>query len=264
MSEKRFAGTVALITGGSSGIGRATALSFAREGANVVIASRGVERGEAVRHEVQALGAEAEFIPTDVSQASDVESLLRRTIARFGRLDYAFNNAAALDVGVFKPSADFSEEEFDKHIASNLKSVWLCMRYEIGHMLNRGGGGAIVNTSSLNGLGGVAQNALYAASKAGVLGLTKSAAQEYAKQGIRINALVAGGFDTPMLNGVFQRVSPQDPLAAKAGLAQQVPLGRVGRPEEAADAVLWLCSNASSYVTGHSLIVDGGMTTPFR
>jgi NAD(P)-dependent dehydrogenase (short-subunit alcohol dehydrogenase family) len=110
----------------------------------------------------------------------------------------------------------------------------------------------------------VSQNALYAASKAGVLGLTKSAAQEYAKQGIRINALVAGGFDTPMLNGVFARVSPEDPLAAKTGFAQSVPLGRIGRPEEAADAVLWLCSSASSYVTGHSLIVDGGITAPFR
>jgi NAD(P)-dependent dehydrogenase (short-subunit alcohol dehydrogenase family) len=264
MSDKRFAGAVALITGGSSGIGRATALSFAREGAKVVIASRRVERGEAVRHEVRALGAEAEFIPTDVSQSREVELLMRRTVARFGRLDYAFNNAAAIDVGVFKPSADFSEEEFDKHIASNLKSVWLCMKQEISQMLQQGGGGAIVNTSSVNGLGGVPQNALYAASKAGVLGLTKSAAQEYAKQGIRINALVAGGFDTPMLNGVFEQVSPQDPLAAKTGFAQLVPLGRIGRPEEAADAVLWLCSNASSYVTGHSLIVDGGMTAPFR
>jgi len=121
-----------------------------------------------------------------------------------------------------------------------------------------------VNTSSVNGLGGVPQNALYAAAKAGVLGLTKSAAQEYAKQGIRINALVAGGFDTPMLRGVFERVSPQDPLAAERGFTQVVPLGWVGRPEETADAVLWLCSSVASYVTGHSLIVDGGMTAPFR
>src|SRR5256886_16781104 len=256
MSESRLAGPIALITGGSSGIGRATALSFAREGAKVVIASRGAEQGEAVRHELEALGAEAEFIPTDVSQSSQVELLMGRTIARFGRLDYAFNNAAAIDIGVFKPSADFSEEEFDKHIASNLKSVWLCMKHEIRQMLHQGAGGAIVNTSSVNGLGGVSQNALYAASKAGVLGLTKSAAQEYARQGIRINALVAGGFDTPMLKGVFERVSPQDPLAAETGFTQVVPLGRVGRPEEAADAVLWLCSNAASYVTGHSLIVD--------
>jgi len=264
MNERRFDGTVALITGGSSGIGRATALAFAREGAKVVIASRGAERGEAVRRELEALGAEAEFVPADVSEAGQVERLLGRTIKRFGRLDHACNNAGALDVGVFKSSAEFSGEEFDRHIALNLKSVWLCMKHEIGQMLRQGSGGAIVNTSSVNGLGGVSQNALYATSKAGVLALTKSAALEYAKQGIRINALVAGGFNTPMLQSVFARVSPQDPAAAEAGFGQMVPLGRVGRPEEAADAVLWLCSKQASYVTGHSLIVDGGMTAPFR
>jgi NAD(P)-dependent dehydrogenase (short-subunit alcohol dehydrogenase family) len=264
MSERRFEGRVALVTGGSSGIGRATALAFAKEGAAVVIASRGVERGEAVRQELKALGAEAEFIPTDVSQAEQVEILVQRTVERFGRLDCAFNNAAALDAGVFKPTADFSEEEFDQHIAFNLKSVWLCMKHEIAQMLRQGTGGTIVNTSSINGLGGVPYNALYAAAKAGVLGLTKSAAQEYAKNGIRINALVAGGFRTPMLESVFERVSPQDPSAAEAGFSQLVPLGRIGRPEEAAEAVLWLCSEASSYVTGNSLIVDGGATAPFR
>ncbi len=264
MSERRFDGTVALVTGGSSGIGRATALAFAREGAKVVIASRGAERGEAVRRELEALGAEAEFVPTDVSRPEQVDDLLGRLLERFGRLDHAFNNAAVLDVGVFKPCADFSEEEFDRHITLNLKSVWLCMKTEVRQMLRQGSGGAIVNTSSVNGLGGVSHNALYAASKAGVLALTKSAAQEYAAQGIRINALVAGGFDTPMLEGVFARVSPQDPAAAKASFGQTVPLGRVGRPEEAADAVLWLCSRQASYVTGHSLIVDGGMTAPFR
>jgi NAD(P)-dependent dehydrogenase (short-subunit alcohol dehydrogenase family) len=264
MVDRRFTGRVVLITGGSSGIGRATALGFAREGAAVVIASRGAERGQAVRRELQSLGAQAEFVPTDVSEADQVASLVRQTVERFGRLDCAFNNAAAIDVGVFKPSADFSEQEYDRHLDLNLKSVWLCMKHEIRQMLRQGSGGAIVNTSSINGLGGVPQNALYAAAKAGVLGLTKSAAQEYAKQGIRINALVAGGFRTPMLEGVFARMSPQDPSAAEAGFAQLVPLGRIGRPEEAADAVLWLCSDAASYVTGHSLIVDGGVTAPFR
>jgi NAD(P)-dependent dehydrogenase (short-subunit alcohol dehydrogenase family) len=260
----RFAGQVALITGGSSGIGRATALGFAREGAAVVIASRGVDRGMAVLRELEALGARAEFIPADVSRAEEVEALILRAVERFGRLDCAFNNAAAIDVGVFKPTAEFTEEEFDRHLAANLKSVWLCMKHEIAQMLRQGGTGAIVNTSSINGLGGVAHNALYAAAKAGVLGLTKSAAQEYARRGIRINALVAGGFRTPMLESVFQQVSPQDPAAAEAGLEQMVPLGRVGRPEEAADAVLWLCSQEASYVIGHSLIVDGGVTAPFR
>jgi NAD(P)-dependent dehydrogenase (short-subunit alcohol dehydrogenase family) len=264
MSEPRFAGKVVLVTGGSSGIGRATALAFARERARVVIASRGAERGEAVRRELLALGAEAEFVPTDVSQAGQVAVLVERTVERFGRLDSAFNNAATIDIGVFKPTADLSEEEFDRHLALNLKSVWLCMKHEIAQMLRQGRGGAIVNTSSINGLGGVARNGLYAAAKAGVLGLTKSAAQEYAAQGIRINALVAGGFRTPMLEGAFERVSPGDPAAAEAGFAQMVPLGRIGRPEEAAEAVLWLCSDAASYVTGHSLIVDGGATAPFR
>lgn len=264
MTERRFTGKVALVTGGSSGIGRAAALAFAREGAAVVIASRGVARGEAAHAELQALGARAEFVPTDVSDAQQVQRLIVRTIERFGRIDCAFNNAAAIDVGVFKPTAAFSEQEFDRHIAMNLKSVWLCMKHEIEQMLEQGTGGSIVNTSSVNGLGGVAENALYAAAKAGVLGLTKSAAQEYAKDGIRINALVAGAFRTPMLESVFTRVSPEDPSAAEAGFAQAIPLARVGRPEEAAEAVLWLCSDAASYVTGHSLIVDGGMTAVFR
>lgn len=264
MAEQRFAGKVVLITGGSSGIGRATALAFAREGASIVIASRGAERGEAVLRELQDLGADADFIPTDVSQSDQVQALVRQTVERFGRLDCAFNNAATVSVGVFKPTAEFSEEEFDRHIALNLKSVWLCMKHQIPQMLRQETGGAIVNTSSINGLGGVPQNAFYAAAKAGVLALSKSAAQECAPQGIRINALVAGGFRTPMLEGVFEQVSPDDPSAAEVGYAQMVPLGRIGRPEEAAEAVLWLCSDAASYVTGHSMIVDGGVTAPYR
>jgi NAD(P)-dependent dehydrogenase (short-subunit alcohol dehydrogenase family) len=193
-----------------------------------------------------------------------VERLVGRTVERFGRLDLAFNNAAAIDVGAFRPAADFSDEEFDRHVAANLRSVWACLKHEIRQMLGQGTGGAIVNTSSINGLGGVAYNALYAASKAAVLALTKSAALEYAKQGIRVNALVPGGFRTPMLEGVFERIAPQEPSSAEASYSQMVPLGRIGRPEEAADAALWLCSDAASYVTGLSLIVDGGVTAPFR
>jgi NAD(P)-dependent dehydrogenase (short-subunit alcohol dehydrogenase family) len=264
MSEGKLSGRVALITGGSSGIGRATAILFAREGAKVVIASRGIARGEAVRQEIVALGAEAEFIAADVSDSRQVQGLVEQTLERFGRLDYAFNNAGALDVGVFRQTADFSEVEFDAHIGFNLRSVWLCMKYEILAMLRLGTGGAIVNTSSVNGLGGVAQNSLYAAAKAGVLALTKSAAQEYAEKGIRINALVAGTFRTPMLEGVFERISPLDPATAVRSFEQMIPAKRIGRPEEAAEAVVWLCSDASSYVTGHSLIVDGGLTSPFR
>jgi NAD(P)-dependent dehydrogenase (short-subunit alcohol dehydrogenase family) len=264
MTDGSFAGKVVMITGGTSGIGRATALAFARAGAAVVIAGRRAERGEAVRREIEALGARALFVAADVSRAADVGALVRRTVDQFGRLDCAFNNAATLEAGAFKPTADFSEEEFDRHLALNLKSVWLCLRQEITQMLRQGGGGAIVNTSSVNGLGGVPLNSFYAMAKAGVLGLTKSAAQEYAGQGIRINALVAGAFRTPMLEGALERMAPGKAAEAEAASSRMIPLGRIGRPEEAAAAVLWLCSEASSYVTGLSLIVDGGITAPFR
>ena len=263
MAEKRFQDKVVLVTGGSSGIGRATARAFAREGASVVIASRGKERGEATVYELQNLGATALFVPTDVAEATAVASLFRTIVERFGRLDCAFNNAGNLEAGTAKPTAELLEEEFDQHMAANLKSVWLCLKHELTQMLSQGGG-AIVNTSSINGFGGVPGDALYATAKAGVLALTKSTALEYAQHGIRVNALVPGGVRTPMLEGTFERLSPGDPEAAEAGFSQMVPLARVGKPEEAAEAVLWLCSDAASYVTGHSLIVDGGVTAPYR
>jgi len=258
---------VALITGGSSGIGRAAALLFAREGAKVVITARGEERGKRVVREIEAAGGTALFIPGDVSQASHVASLVEQTVAAFGRLDYALNNAAALEEP-FAFTADLTEEQFDRSIALNLKSVWLCMRQQIRQMLSQQpAGGAIVNTSSINGLGGVPRAAFYAAAKAGVIALTKSAALEYASQGIRVNTLVAGAFQTPMLEAGIDRIS-----GGKAEVKEQiwkhyqqaVPLGRVGRPEEAAEAALWLCSDRASYVTGHSMIVDGGWTAPMR
>jgi NAD(P)-dependent dehydrogenase (short-subunit alcohol dehydrogenase family) len=261
---RRFEGKVALVTGGSSGIGRAAALAFAREGARVVIASRGAERAEAVRREIADAGGEVLAVRADVSRAADVAALVRATVDHFGRLDCAFNNAASIETGSFKTTVDFTEEEFDAAVGSSLKSVWLCMKHEIAEMLRRGAGGAIVNTSSVNGLGGVPNNAFYAATKAGVLGLTKSAALEYASRGIRVNALVAGAFRTPMLEGVFARLSPDDPPAAEAAYARAIPLGRVGGAEEAAEVALWLCSDAASYVTGHSMIVDGGMTAAVR
>ncbi|HVG21501.1 MAG TPA: glucose 1-dehydrogenase [Blastocatellia bacterium] len=263
----RLNGKVAIITGGSSGIGRATALAFAREGAMVVIAARGVERGENVASEIKSSGGEAVFVRADVSRSDQVEALVSKAISTYGRLDCAFNNAATED-GAFALTADFSEEEFDRAVSLNLKSVWLCMKHEITRMLGQHPvGGAIVNTSSVNGLGGARQGALYSAAKSGVIALTKSAAQEYAQQGIRVNTLVAGGFRTPMLERVFERVSGGDPEAAKAVEEKYnslSPLGRIGRPEEAAEAVVWLCSDAASYVTGHSMIVDGGMTAPVR
>jgi len=260
MSEK-VRRKVAIITGGSSGIGRAAASAFAREGIQVVIAARGIERGTAAVREIEKAGGIALFVATDVSRADQVYELVRRTVEVFGRVDYAFNNAAS--AGVLRMTAEFSEEEFDRGIASNLKSVWLCMKYEIEQMLaQEPKGGAIVNTSSINGLGGVRQGALYAAAKSGVLALTKSAAQEYAPI-IRVNALVAGAFRTPMLEGAMEQLSGGDQAAKdtiERRYAQMVPLQRIGNPEEAAEAALWLCSDAASYVTGHSMIVDGGAT----
>lgn len=255
-------GKVALITGGSSGIGRATAGAFARAGARVVLAARGALRGEEAAHEICAAGGQAVFVRADMARPGDVAALVKASVAAYGRLDCAFNNAGT--EGTSKRTAEIDEEDFDEIVQVNFKAVWLGMKRQIRQMLRQEpAGGAIVNTSSINGLGGVAGGAVYAATKAAVIALTKSAAQEYAREGIRVNALVAGGFRTPMLERVFERAAGGDPEAARAveeQLSQMVPLARIGRPEEAADAVLWLCSDAASYVTGHSLIVDGGLT----
>jgi NAD(P)-dependent dehydrogenase (short-subunit alcohol dehydrogenase family) len=262
-----FDGKVALVTGGSSGLGRSAAMAFAREGARVVLAARGAARGEAVAREIEAAGGAARFVPCDVSRAREVEALVRTAVDAFGRLDCAFNNAATMD-GVFRLTADFSEEEYDRAMAMNLKSVWLCLAHEVRQMLAQSPpGGAIVNTSSLNGLGGAQQASLYSAAKAGVLALTKSAAQEYALQGVRVNALAAGAFRTPMLEGGFDRAAGAlgaDAATVEARYTSMIPLARLGRPEEAAAAVLWLCSDAASYVTGHTMIVDGGWSSPLR
>jgi NAD(P)-dependent dehydrogenase (short-subunit alcohol dehydrogenase family) len=260
-------GKVALVTGGSSGIGRATALAFAKRGASVAIAARGAERGEAAAREIEAAGATALFVPTDVSKAAQVEALVARTVEQFGRLDFAVNNAATMEEG-FARTADLTEDQFDRSIGFNLKSVWLSMRAEIRQMLaQEPKGGAIVNTSSVNGLGGVAMASFYSAAKAGILGLTKSAAIEYTALGIRVNALVAGAFQTPMLERAMELATggkPEAYAAMSERWKQAIPAQRIGRPEEAAEAVVWLCSDRASYVTGHSMIVDGGLTAPHR
>ncbi len=233
----------------------------------MVIAARGRERGEEVAREIERLDAAALFVATDVANAEQVEALVARTVERFGRLDFAVNNAATIEEGLAR-TADLTEEQFDRSIGFNLKSVWLCMRAEIRQMLvQQPKGGAIVNTSSVNGLGGVAMASFYAAAKAGILALTKSAALEYTALGIRVNALVAGAFQTPMLEHAMELATGGNPevhAAMSAKWKQAIPAQRIGRPEEAAEAVLWLCSDAASYVTGHSMIVDGGLTAPYR
>jgi NAD(P)-dependent dehydrogenase (short-subunit alcohol dehydrogenase family) len=263
----RFEGKVALVTGGSSGIGRATAIAFAHEGASVVIAARREKQGIDTVEEIKRLGGEALFISTDVARAKDAENLVAQTVENFGRLDYAFNNAARTDE-TLALTADLSEEDFDKTVGINLKGVWLGMKYQIRQMLTQEPkGGAIVNTSSGNGLGGCPQASFYSATKAAIIALSKSAAWEYAKEGIRINALVAGAFRTPMLEGAMDRAAGGDPEARKAvedRWSAMTASGRIGDPREAAAAVLWLCSEDSSYVVGHSMIVDGGLTALWR
>jgi len=249
-------GKVALVTGGSSGIGLATAHLFARQGASVVIAARNPQRGAAALYALRAAGADAEFVQTDVSVNDEVSALVRAVIERYDRLDFAVNSAATDEVGMGL-TADLSEAEFDSAIALNLKSTWLCMKYEIKRMLEQREGGSIVNVSSVNGLGGVPGAGTYAVAKAGVIALAKSAAMEYAARRIRVNALVAGAHDTPLLRRAVERYAKGDTSA----YTSRIPLGRIGNPEEGAEAAVWLCSEASSYVTGSSLIVDGGMTS---
>jgi len=256
-------GKVAIITGASSGIGRATAVVFARERAKVVLAARRISEGEKVAKEIQAAGGTALFVLADVSRAEEVKALIAQTVSKYGRLDCAVNNAAAI-WNEQKRTGDFSEQDFDREVNGNLKSVWLCLRSELEQMRTQDSpGGTIVNVSSVNGLGGAPGAAFYSMAKAGILALTKAAAMEYTAEGIRVNALVAGTFDTPMLSTALERAAGGDAERLKTieeRFLSMVPLRRIGRPEEAAEAAAWLCSDASSYVTGHSMIVDGGLT----
>jgi len=244
-------GKVAIVTGGSSGIGRASAIAFAREGAKVVIASRREDQGEETVRLVKEAGSDGFFVKTDVAKAADVSAMVEKTVQQYGRLDYAFNNAGIEEAPT--PLVDQTEEMFDQIVNINIKGVWLSMKYQIPQML-KNGGGAIVNTSSVGGLIGVPGVPVYVASKHAVLGLTKSAALEYAKQGIRINAVSPGGIETEL----FERFASDPQFREQMEAAH--PVGRIGKPEEIASAVLWLCSDGASFVTGQTLTVDGGFT----
>jgi NAD(P)-dependent dehydrogenase (short-subunit alcohol dehydrogenase family) len=236
-------GKIAVVTGGGSGIGRAAAVAFAREGASVVVADVDVAGGEET---AAMVGEAATFVACDVTSADDVQALVRRCVELHGRLDCAFNNAGI--AGALAPTNELSEEDFDRTIAVNLKGVWLCMKHEIAQMLAQGGGGAIVNTSSGAGILGVPYTSAYTASKHGVVGLTRSVALEVVKQGIRVNAVCPGMVRTPMVADV-----PPDLLAV---FEQTQPGGRIAEPEEVAEAAVWLCSDRASFVSGVPLPVD--------
>ena len=249
--SKELQNKVALITGGTTGIGRDTAILFAKEGAKVVFSGRREVEGNETLNLVRAEGGDALFVKSDASKSADLESLVQKTVEKFGRLDVAFNNAGI--EGRWAPLVDQTEEDWDQVHNINLKGVWLSMKYEIRQMLKQGGGGTVVNMSSVAGLIGAADAGVYIASKHGVLGLTKSAAMEYAAHGIRVNAVCPAVIETPMAERAFA-----DPIVNKKMLSLH-PLGRFGKPMEVAQAVLWLCSERSSFSTGQCVGVDGGL-----
>ncbi len=242
---------VALVTGAGSGIGRATSLVFAREGAKVMA----VDLMEGPMQETVDLifggGGEAWGMTADVSKVDEVQRMVSETVSRFGRIDAAFNNAG-IHTGTRIPFHEYPEDEWDRVIGVNLKGVWLCIKYELPQMLTQGGG-AIVNTSSVAGLVASSGTSAYTASKHGVAGLTKSAAMDYARQGIRVNAVAPGVIMTPMMDLIMEsNNTPQEELH------NDQPIGRMGKPEEIAEVVVWLCTDAASYVTGHVFPIDGG------
>lgn len=253
LENREFAGKVAFVTGAANGIGRATALVFARAGANVVAADMSeLDNQETVRL-IEEQGGRALAVKCDVSRADDVKAALDKTIEAFERLDFAFNNAG-VEQKQRGPAAELDEEEWDRIHNTDLRAVFLCMKYEIPLILKQGGG-AIVNTSSGAGVVGIKSNAAYTAAKHGVIGLTRSAALDYAAQNLRVNAVCPGYIETPMMNRFTGGTHE-----GRSKVIAQEPVGRMGKPEEIAAAVVCLCSDAAAFVIGHAMIIDGGQT----
>ena len=247
-----FKGKVVLITGAASGIGRATALAFAREGAQVVIADLAEDGNEETARLIRDAGGEAHAVTADMSKPEDIERMVAEAVQTYGRLDVACNNAGIEGDQAF--TADFDEAEWGRILDINLKGVWLCMKHQIPHMLEAGGG-AIVNVSSIAGIVGLPGIPAYVSSKHGVNGLTKTTALEYAAEGIRVNSVCPGAIETPMISRYFE-AHPE----GRDALITQHPIGRIGRSEEVAETILWLSSDAASFITGQIIAVDGGYT----
>ncbi|OHD11881.1 MAG: short chain dehydrogenase [Spirochaetes bacterium GWD1_27_9] len=244
---------IVIITGGGSGIGKASSILFAKEGAKVVVANRRVEKGEETVKIIKENGGDALFIQTDVSKKEDIENLINKTVKHYGRLDIAFN-CGGID-GAKKPIIDFEEQEWDEVIDVNLKGTFLLLKYEIKQMLKQNTEGVILNMASINGIIGRPNRCAYNSSRSGVIGLTKTASIEYIRKGIRINAIAPAAVKTDL----FDKYTNED-IELQKKYAESHPIGRICEPEEVAEAALWLCSDKSSFVVGHILVIDGGVT----